>query len=472
MAHNTRSQSSRASSESGELSLSQVELEAISKKLQDKEKLIQEQAQALRDKQIELNEREANMNKEKNATGPSVPELNAVLNSLRQEIASFKNLPVQIEQLTHRVNGLTTRSGVINASMADSIQPNIFADEIRAKHDSSPRPIHSPSEIMSPIRFKDVIDSIPRYDGQKPPVFQFSKICERAYKLISPQQEQYLVQLIINKLHGHAYTAIEGMDFSTVTSLTSHLKKIFGPNKSLNQYRGELGNLYMLPSEDIFSYVERTKELRSAIMDGEINLYGTLLPQDEDKIDQDVLESFINGLPTDLLVRVKLEGQYSNLDSAIASTIQLSKTLEAESRRKKHIYPIKPNSTPRVDFPARNPTTTNPRSNTYNDSKFQRPSNQPFIKPLIPGQLGPNSPNATICKYCKNPGHLIHECRKLAYRRSLENISGATEPMPGNSMSVSENQVAHRNANQTERPNLTKIVRFQQAPTPVSTSPN
>lgn len=471
MAHNTRSQSSRASSESGELSLSQVELEVISKKLQDKEKLIQEQAQALRDRQIELDEREADINKEKNAT-VGTEGLSTVLYSLRQEIASFKNLPAQIEQLTHRVNGLTLQPGVITTPVEDSQQQNILADELRVKYDNSPRPIHSPSEFVSPIRFKDVIDSIPRYDGHKPPVFQFSKICERAYKLIPPQQEQYLVQLIINKLHGHAYTAIEGMNFSTVASLTYHLKKIFGPNKSLNQYRGELGNLYMLPSEDIFYYIERTKELRSAIMDGEINLYGSLSPQDEDRIDQDVLESFINGLPTDLLVRVKLEGQFSNLDSAIASTIQLSKTLEAESRRKKHAYPIKPNSTPRVDFPARNPTTTNLRSNTNNHSTFQRPSNQPFIKPLIPGQLGPNSPNAKICKYCKNPGHLIHECRKLAYRRSFENIPGTTEPMPGNSMSVSENQAAHRNANQIERPNPTKIVRFQQAPTPISTSPN
>lgn len=468
MAHNTRSQISRPSSECGELS--QVELEVISKKLQDKEKLIQEQSQALRNRQTELDEREADINRERNAT-VGVEGLNAVLNSLKQEIESFKNLPVQIEQLTHRVNGLTTRPSIIATSMTDSQQQNVPADELRVNFNNSPRSVQSPFEL-SPIRFKDVVDSIPRYDGQKPPVFQFSKICERAFKLIPPQQEQYLVQLIINKLHGHAYTAIEGMNFSTVASLTCHLKKIFGPNKSLNQYRGELGNLYMLPSEDIFNYIERTKELRSAIMDGEINLYGTLLSQDEDRIDQDVLESFINGLPTDLLVRVKLEGQFGNLDGAIASTIQLSKTLEAESRRKKHAYPIKPNSTPRVDFPARNPTTTDHRSDTYNHSKFQRPSNQPFIKPLIPGQLGPNFPNAKVCKYCKNPGHLINECRKLAYRRSLENISGATEQMPGNSMSVSENQAAHRNADQIERPIPTKIVRFQQTPTPISTSPN
>jgi len=72
-----------------------------------------------------------------------------------------------------------------------------------------------------------------------------SKICERALNLILHQQEPYLIQLIINKLQGHAYTAIEGMTFHTLSHMIHHLKKIFGPNKSLNifQYRRELGNL-------------------------------------------------------------------------------------------------------------------------------------------------------------------------------------------------------------------------------------
>lgn len=113
------------------------------------------------------------------------------------------------------------------------------------------------------MRFKDIVDSVPRWDGHKPGVFQFSKIRERAAKLIPPQQETYLVQLIINKLQWHAYTAVEGVNFSTVASLTLQLKKIFGPNKSLNQYRGELGNLYMLPNEDIFSYVEASERIET-----------------------------------------------------------------------------------------------------------------------------------------------------------------------------------------------------------------
>jgi len=45
---------------------------------------------------------------------------------------------------------------------------------------------------------------------------------------------------------------------------------------------------------------------------------------------------------------------------------------------------------------------------------------QPCVKPLIPGQPGPNFPATKICNYCKTPGHFIKECRKLAYRRSLQ----------------------------------------------------
>lgn len=465
MAHNTRSQGSRAPSESGELS--QADLEQITKKLQEKEKLIQEQALALKVRQSELDNREAVINREKNAA-VGIEGLSTILNSLRQELATLKDLPQQVELLSHRVNDIPVPPIHSEPRGIDSPQRAIPQDDFQRSNSSIPLS----SDFASPIRFKDVVDSIPRYDGHKPSVFQFSKICERALKLISPQQEPYLVQMIINKLQGHAYTAVESINFSTVTSLIQHLKKIFGPNKSLNQYRGELGNLYMLPNEDIFNYVERTKDLKTAIVDGETNLYGALFPRDEDRIDQDVLDSFINGLPSDLLVRVKLEGQYGNLDSAIASTIQLSKTLEAESRRRKHAYPIKPNFVPRVDSPARNINSPDSRSEPPPRPPISKSPNVPFIKPLVPGQPGPNSPGIKICKYCKNAGHLISECRKLAYRRSLENVSETPGQMPGNATGVPENRGVHRDANQIGRQTDPKTVRFQQPLTHTPASPN
>lgn len=64
-------------------------------------------------------------------------------------------------------------------------------------------------------------------------------MCERAFELIPQYQEYHLTQLINNKLQGHAYIAVEGSEFNSLLELTRRLKKIFGPNKSTDQYRGE-----------------------------------------------------------------------------------------------------------------------------------------------------------------------------------------------------------------------------------------
>lgn len=477
--YNTRSQSSRGSSEAGD-STSAAEIEFMQKKLIEKEKQLQEQAQALLSKQSELQNRETMLNKEKEAA-VSIDSLSAVLHKLQQNITSLSYLPQQVEKLNLRMDELAL-SGEIRKELSAAQQQHdrthidtdadFNYDANRSKNEMPPTYGFPPdfTTPTSPIRFKDVIDSIPRYDGHKLPVFQFSKICERALKLISPQQEPYLIQLIINKLQGHAYTAVEGMNFHTVSCLTGHLKKIFGPNKSLNQYRGELGNLYMLPNEDIFGYIERVKELRTAIIDGEVDISGNLLPQDEDRIDHECLDAFINGLSSDLLVRLRLEGRYSNLNDAIALAIQLSKTLEAESRRKKPVYPTRSSPpSPRVDLPratnnpssSQQPSTANPR--TPNVPYYK---GGPFIKPLVPGQPGPNYPEVKICRYCKTPGHLINECRKLAYRQAyLRDATGpsiGSDNLSGNAPSVPGTSGVHPNASQSGRQTPPRVVRFQE----------
>jgi len=48
----------------------------------------------------------------------------------------------------------------------------------------------------------------------------------------------------------------------------------------------------MMPNEDIFNYIERAKDLCAAIIDGEVDTYGSLMPQDEDRIDRDILEFY------------------------------------------------------------------------------------------------------------------------------------------------------------------------------------
>jgi len=173
----------------------------------------------------------------------------------------------------------------------------------------------------SPIRLKDAIDTVPKFDGHKMSVFHFSKICERALDLIPAFHEYHLVQLIINKLQGHAYSAIEGVECHTVFELTKRLKLIFGPNKSVDQYRGELANIYIKQNENIFDYISRVQERRTAIIDGESDLSGNIGERSKDAIEATTMHSFVNGLPSDLLVRVKLEHPRT-FEESISTAIQ------------------------------------------------------------------------------------------------------------------------------------------------------
>lgn len=67
-----------------------------------------------------------------------------------------------------------------------------------------------------------------------------------------------------------------------------------------------------------------------------------------DNIDRSVLDSFVNGLPSELLIRVRLEG-YRDLDDDITKTIQVNKSLKAEKLRRKPYYSNTAPNYPRAD---------------------------------------------------------------------------------------------------------------------------
>lgn len=395
----TRSKSTRETETESRLSPGEIEI--LQKQIADREARLQAQAEALRLQQDEFNKQR----EQSSDINPS--DLGAILNSLSQDLANLRNIPTQISNLESRVNDMQKPGS--NQSIHTLDTP---------EHPS----IHSDPLEPAPLKLKDAVAPIPFYDGHNLSVFQFCRLCNRALKFISSNQEYLLVQLIINKLQGHAYLAVEGSNIQRLSQLTDRLKSIFGPNKSLDQYRGELANIYMRNNENVLDYIARIKDLRSAILEAEYNLYGTITDLASREIDEFSLENFLNGLPSELLIRVKLLG-YTSFDDAIIKVVQTVKTLEVESRRQKVAYPSKTLFVPRADNTARQPTILQ-RSQTPNSIPAS------FIKPLIPGQPGPNTPQPS-CRYCKRSGHIISECRKLQYRNSQSNQEN-TKSDPGN----------------------------------------
>ena len=454
---NPPSEGSLDTTSGGFSTMNPAELEGISRRLIEKERMLREHAQALRLREEEVERRRREIEQ---GRPPVDTNIDSRLNSMRQAMTTLTvDLPERLDDMSQRITNLDEK---INHGTFRTLRDG--EPRLRTREPGPGSPTEPPT---SPIRLKDVIDSIPKYDGHKMSVFYFCKMCERALKLIPQNQEYHLVQLILNKLQGHAYAAIEGSEYTTVHELTKRLRKIFGPNKSTDQYRGELANIYMKNNENLFDYIERVKELQTAIVDGESTDYGTIDSTTRAAIEFTTKESFINGLPSDLLIRVKLEQCYT-LEDTITITIQLSKQLEAENLRKRS-YQNKEktyNYSYRADAPQnRGPSLSNIARTAGN---FQNASNSsssnpqrgsvgpsPFIKPLVPGRPGPNTPQ--VCFYCKTPGHFMSECRKLAYRRNMEGAAGAATPDSGNATSVPGTSGVDRDATPPGRP-VTQIL--------------
>jgi len=219
------------------------ETEILMQKINEREKQLKEQAEALQAKNEHLTKMQEEMRRKEMAGAQEQP-------AIEQLMASMQTITSYIERINSRLMNLET------SQREERYIP-------REERTSQPTSQHFDIvDQPSPISLKDVINTVPKFDGHKMSVFHFSKICERALDLISAYHEYHLVQLIINKLQGHAYSAIEGVECHSVFELTKRLKLIFGPNKSVDQYRGELANIYMKQNENIFDYISRVQEIR------------------------------------------------------------------------------------------------------------------------------------------------------------------------------------------------------------------
>lgn len=335
-----------------------------------------------------------------------------VLSQIQNELHQLRKLPDHVTALEQRIN---------EASRAASIYEN---DRELPIPEEQPLPLPT-------LKLKDVIANIPSYNGYNISIFQFARACERARNLLSSVQEPQLVQFIITKLEADAYQVIEGNIYTRVTDILDKLKAIFAPNKSIAQYRGELANTYKLPNETILHYAGKIKDLKSAILDGNRRLGKGTKRSFIDEIDEEVLEAFINGLPSNIITRME-HRSISNLDEAIECAVKISRNLEAEKAHERQ-------SAQKVNLVVRSDSYTKPQEVEQPKSILKNPNTQapkPWIRPLIPGVPGPNSPD--VCRYCKYPGHNLNECRKLAFRNSLAQNAGNAENLPKTS-AVREN---------------------------------
>jgi len=302
--------------------------------------------------------------------------------------------------------------------------------EIRLNQPNYQRSTWSPT-----IKLKEIVETIPVFDGHKPSVLQFTRACRRALTMLPvptpPEAEENLVRLIKSRLHGHAYLVIEDEQVATIETLCEVLKEAFLPNRSTNYYRGELHNLYKRPSEHVLDYISRTKDLRQAILDVEARTYGNRHTiADRNRIDCEVMDSFINGLPPELRMPLRLEPCH-DLNEAYRALIKVNQLTERDAERARSATPIQA-------APRKICTSCGKLGHLEADCWAKTAKSTP-----IPATE--TDRNETVCYYCKKPGHVKFDCeaRRRAQQRML--------PVMGNVMGSQGFTSAGQAAQQTLR---------------------
>ncbi|KAG7196312.1 hypothetical protein KM043_018860, partial [Ampulex compressa] len=82
----------------------------------------------------------------------------------------------------------------------------------------------------------------------------------------------------------------------------------------------------------MLDYIHHVLDIRLAILDGTKKAVGIITRDKQREIDQDTLDSFCNGLPSEILLRLKVEG-FKDLEDAYVKAIKISEEMKTEKER-------------------------------------------------------------------------------------------------------------------------------------------
>lgn len=338
------------------------------------------------------------------------------------------------------------------------------------------------------ISFRDATETVPTFDGYNLPLSQFVDACRRARDMIPVSSEANLTRLLIGKLRNRAYQAVLGPPCHTVTQVIDALTSAFSIPMRGEQYRGELSAVYMKSGEHILDYVGRVRELRMRIIDAERRQGGLPSPHFLSDLEGSAIRAFCWGLPSDYKHRMKPE-EYKSSEDAFIAARNIAQEFELDKHRYGHspsyargnvihttntlaprYPPVRRDPPPprRDDQPPPRRETSNWRSvlpprndawrssppRQHQDTRDIRTTRPPYRAPHEP-RMAPQNPRGDtppkICRYCKNVGHEIHECRKREYNNRLNNRDVETRET-GNSRIPPGRTVATRTDEPAARP--------------------
>ncbi|KYQ53574.1 hypothetical protein ALC60_00101 [Trachymyrmex zeteki] len=400
--------------------LSEEELETLRQSLAKREERLRNQTAAFESERIALErEREALDRERRDAEGGTHGN-NDAFDTLRDELV--RELATLRRELNSRRDASPGSSIPAGQRLSDLPESPLTND-----------PAADPACVPK-VSLREATDCVPLFDGYNVPLLQFIRACRRARDTVPAHYEKPLTRMLLNKLRGRACYAVEDEPCETVVQLTDLLNGAFGSPKTIDQLRGELSTCYIRSGEHMLDYINRVKELRSSVLDAERRARGTIGSGVATEIDELTARAFCDGLPSLYRIQMSPECFFRPFDAFAAAKV-LAKKEEQERRRRDPrsgqaalTEPLTA-STSRGSAPRYRPAlTTRDR-----DARSRDPvaSHHNFHPTNAPARLR-DAPPGIWCRYCKNPGHEIQDCRKRQYNNARQgNASGlSSRPDP------------------------------------------
>lgn len=263
---------------------------------------------------------------------------------------------------------------------ANTIYPNLY-------------PTQTPNTNMS-LEINMLVKLIPTFDTTKTQeVYGFIRSCDTAFQFSNAENKPILLAYVLNNIKGTGAPDIHCRQYATWEDLKSFLIEKFSNVKTISHLNLELQSLFQKPGESITDYFHRVDLCRSKIIEKlntefkDHSLIGRM-----EMTEETALSVFVNGLCNEIGTMLRTRG-FLNLAEAGRFAMEEEK-IRAMNIARQSLF----------------------KSNISNQSKSSNnntPRNQ-ITRSYTQG-------NTKICNYCKNPGHLISECRKRAYNNNLRN---------------------------------------------------
>lgn len=456
--------------------IKEAELEVLHNRLIQKERILQEQTEMLRDQREAFAREQENAQRDLDTIKSGLETREAEL-SRRDESRTEAERPDDkggnIDELTRMIVNLSMEMNQIKTAMNRDPPTANNPQYLDANTSAYLPPARPHTYFDSPpprVNFRDALDSVPLFDGQNVPLAQFTRACRRARETFPSASEFDLTRLLLNKLRGRAYYAVEDEPCDSVTQLIDLLNCAFGASRTIDQYRGELSSIFIKHNEHTLDYIARVKDLRTSILDAERRERGTLTDDAIREIDALTARAFCDGLPLEF--RLQLNQSHYNLPfeafshvKIIAKRRELDRERYESSRggfREQAHYDLHPVGRPLAHSspyrgginnrhtrepgrPAAPNFERNParRYDSARSDIYPRPRppmnyyrEEPSRNTRYPAEGPPRRPASTplnerrppVCRYCQNIGHTIEECRKRRYNEGISNSGNANRP--------------------------------------------